>query len=201
MTAIILAGGKSSRLGRNKGVQALGRKTLIQWIVDRLATISTEIIIATARGEPMLPSPSPMVRTVADVYPGKGPLAGMHSGLGASSNPRAFVVACDTPFLSPDLLQYMAQAYSTADVVVPRLGSSLEPLFGVYSTTCLAPIQKLLEQDKRRIYELFGMVTVRYVEQAEIDRFDPEHLSFFNINSEQDLDKARKLAIEKGWLA
>jgi len=200
MTSIILAGGKSSRLGRNKALQVIEGKGLIQWVVDRLAILSTEIIIATAHGEP-IPCPSALeIRTVADIYPEKGPLVGIYSGLIASSSSRAIVVGCDTPFLSVSLLEYMTQLCSTFGVVVPRIKNKLEPLCAVYSKNCSSPIQVLLEQNELRIDKLFSMVKVKYVEEDEINRFDPEHLSFFNINSQADLERARKLAAEKRWL-
>ena len=194
MTSIILAGGKSSRLGRNKAVQVIEGKSLIQRVVDRLASLSTEIIIATAHGEAIPCSSAVRIKTVADIYPEKGPLGGIHSGLTASFSPRAIVVSCDTPFLSVDLLEYMTQICPVFDIVVPRIKDKLEPLCAVYSRNCLAPIQELLEQDERQIRKLFSMVKVKYVEEDEINRFDPEHLSFFNINSQDDLDRARKLA-------
>ena len=199
MTAIILAGGKSSRLGRNKALQVIEGKNLIQWMIDRLATLSTEIIIATAHGEAIPCSSAVRTKTVADIYPGKGPLMGIYSGLMASSSSRAIVVSCDTPFLSVSLLEYMARICSIFDVVVPRIKDKLEPLCAVYSKNCLVPIRVLLEQDERRIRKLYSMVKVKYVEEDEINRFDPEHLSFFNINSQADLDKARKLATERRW--
>jgi len=198
MTSIILARGKSSRLGRSKALQVIEGKNLIQWVVDRLAILSTEIIIATAHGEAIPCSSAVRIKTVADSYPGKGPLVGIYSGLIASSNSRAIVVGCDTPFLSVSLLEYMTQICSTFDVVVPRIKNKLEPLCAVYSKNCLGPIQGLLEQNELRISELFSMVKVKYVEEDEINSFDPEHLSFFNINSQDDLDRARKLTAERG---
>lgn len=200
MTSIILAGGKSSRLGRSKALQAIGGKSLIQWVVDHLAILSTEIIIATAHGETIPCFSAVKIKTVADIYPGKGPLVGIYSGLIVSSSSWAIVVGCDTPFLSDDLLEYMTQICSTFDVVVPRIKNKLEPLCAVYSKNCSGPIQGLLEQNELRIDKLFSMVKVKYVEEDEINRFDPEHLSFFNINNQDDLDRARKLATEKGWL-
>jgi len=198
MTSIILAGGKSLRLGRSKALQIIEDKSLIQWVVDRLAILSTEIIIATAHGEPV-PCSSPVrIKTVADIYPGKGPLAGIYPGLIASSSSWAIVVGCDTPFLGVGLLEYMTQICSTFDVVIPRIKNELEPLCAVYSKNCLVPIQELLERDERQIRKLFSMVNVKYVEEDEINRFDPEHLSFFNINTQDNLGMARKLAAEKG---
>jgi len=198
MTSIILAGGKSLRLGQNKALQVIEGKSFIQHVVDRLAIISTEIIIATAHGEEIPCSSAVRIKTVPDIYPGKGPLVGIYSGLIASSDLRAIVVGCDTPFLSVGLLEYMTQISSIFDVVVPRMKEKVEPLCAVYSKSCIAPMQRLLEQNELRIYKLFSMVKAKYVEEDEINRFDPEHLSFFNINSQADLYRARKLAAEKG---
>jgi len=199
MTSIILAGGKSSRLGRDKALQVICGKSLIQWVVDRVAILSTEIVIATAHGEVIPCSSAVRIKTVADIYPGKGPLMGIYSGLIAASSSRAIVVGCDTPFLNVSLLEYMTQICSTFDVIVPWTKNKVEPLCAVYSKNCLAPIQELLEQNELGISRLFGMVKVKYVEEDEINSFDPEHLSFFNINSQDDLERARKLAAEKGW--
>ena len=201
MTAIILAGGKSSRLGRSKALQVIEGKNLIQWVIDRLATLSTEIIIATAHGEAIPCSSAVRTKTVADTYLGKGPLMGIYSGLMASSSSRAIVVGCDTPFLSVGLLEYMTQICTIFDVVAPRINDKLEPLCAVYSKNCLIPIRGLLEQDELRIRKLFSTVKVKYVEEDEINRFDPEHLSFFNINSQADLDRAREIAANVNWLA
>ncbi|TET58114.1 MAG: molybdenum cofactor guanylyltransferase [Dehalococcoidia bacterium] len=199
MTSIILAGGKSSRLGRSKALQAIKGKSLIQWVVDRVAILSMEIIIATARGEAIPCSSAVRMKTVTDIYPGKGPLVGIYSGLRASTSPRAIVVGCDMPFLSVGLLDYMSRISSPFDVVVPRIEDKVEPLCAVYSRGCLAPIQGLLEQNELRINELFTMVRVRYIGEDEINRFDPEHLSFFNVNGKVDLDRARSLATEREW--
>lgn len=200
MTAIILAGGKSTRLGQSKALQAIQGKSLIQWVIDRLAVLSTEIIIVTAHGEE-IPCSSPVgIKTVADIYPHRGPLVGIYSGLAASSCSRAIIVGCDTPFLSVRLLEHMTQVSSAFDVVVPRIEDKVEPLCAIYSRNCLIAIEALLEQNELRISRLFNMVTARYIEKHEINAFDPEHLSFFNANSQADLDAARKLAADKGWL-
>ena len=200
MTSIVLAGGRSLRLGRSKALQAIQGKSLIQWVVDRLAMLSTEIIIVTARGEAIPCSSAVRIKTVADIYPAKGTLVGIHSGLIASSSSRAIVVGCDMPFLSVSLLEYMTQTLADSDVALPRIGEMVEPLCAVYSKNCLAPIQELLDQNELRISRLFGMVKVRYIDEDDIDSFDPEHLSFFNVNSQIDLDRARRLAAKEEYL-
>ncbi|RLC65452.1 MAG: molybdenum cofactor guanylyltransferase [Chloroflexi bacterium] len=200
MTSIILAGGKSSRLGRDKALQAIGDKSLLQWVIDRLIILSSEIIVVTAHGKAIPCSSATRIKTVADIYPSKSPLVGIYSGLMASASPRAIVVGCDMPFLSVGLLKYMAQICSNFDIVIPQIEDKLEPLCAVYSKNCVAPIRWLLEQNELKISRLFTLVKAKYVEKDEINRFDPEHLSFFNINSKTDLGKAKKLVAEKEWL-
>jgi len=201
MTSIVLAGGKSSRFGWSKTHQTISDKSLIEWVVDRLAKISTEIIIVTGQEDcfTSLAANMPLsLKTITDIHLGKGPLGGIYTGLVALANPRAIVVGSDMPFLSTALLSYMIQHSQAFDAVIPRIGKWIEPLCAVYSRNCLAPIQRLLERNELRISKLFTMVEVKYVEEAEINRFDPEHLSFFNINTKADLDKARRLAFQKG---
>jgi molybdopterin-guanine dinucleotide biosynthesis protein A len=200
MTSIILAGGKSLRLGQNKALQVIQGKSLIQWVADRLTTFSREIIIVTAHGEAIPCSSTVRIRTVADIHPGKGSLVGIYSGLVASSSARAIVVGCDMPFLSIGLLDYMTQVSSTFDIVIPRIRDKLEPLCALYSKICLAPIKELLEQNELKISRLLSTVKVKYVGKEDVDTFDPEHLSFFNVNSRDDLEKARALAAQKTGL-
>jgi len=198
MTSVVLAGGGSSRIDRNKALEIINGENLIQRVVNHLIPLSKEIIIVTAQGENFsYLSSSPMIKTVSDVYLGKGPLCGIYSGLVMSSYPRAIVVGCDMPFLNIPLLSYMMQLPAVFDVVVPQTRKGTEPLCAIYSKNCLIPIHNLLEHNELRISKLFSMVKVRYVEENEVDRFDPGHLSFFNINTQADLDKARRIAIEK----
>ena len=101
------------------------------------------------------------------------------------------------PFLDQALLRYIIELSSTFELVVPNVGGMREPLHAAYSKSCLPSIEHLMRQNKLRVSELFDLVKVRYVEEAEIDRFDPQHLSFFNINTEADLEQAKVLAQEK----
>ena len=200
MTSIVLAGGKSSRFGWTKAHQTIGDKSLIEWVIDRLAKISTELIIVTGQDDSFtsLTATIPLsLKIMTDIHVGKGPLGGIYTGLVALQSPRAIVVGSDMPFLSTALLGYMIQHSQAFDAVIPRIGKWIEPLCAVYSRSCLAPIQRLLERDELMVSKLFTMVKVKYVEEAEIDRLDPKRLSFFNINTKADLDKARRLISEK----
>jgi molybdopterin-guanine dinucleotide biosynthesis protein A len=166
-------------------------------VVTQLSSFSNEIIIVTAKGK-FLPQffRNPRFRIVADAYPGRGALVGLASGLAASRARYNLAVACDMPFLNQALLRYMLGLTDGFDLVIPRLDDMVEPLHAVYARSCLAPIERLLEQGNMRINALFELVKVRYVEADEVDRFDPRHLSFFNVNTRADLEKAQQLAKE-----
>ena len=194
---IVLAGGKGLRLGRDKAFETVDGQSLLHRVVTRLSSFSSEIIIVTAKGK-SLPQffDKPSFRIVADAYPGQGSLVGLATGLAASKAHYNLAVACDMPFLNQALLRYMLGLAAGFDVVLPRLNGLLEPLHAVYARSCLAPMERLLERKEMRINALLGLVRVRYVEAEEIDRFDPRHLSFFNVNTGADLERAQQLAKE-----
>jgi molybdopterin-guanine dinucleotide biosynthesis protein A len=196
ITCIVLAGGKGLRLGRDKVNETVGTDSLLQRVLSQLTPFNRDIIIVTAAGK-SLPQVNGCqgARVVTDIYPGKGALGGIYTGLAESSSPYNLVVACDMPFLNQALLRYMMELSAGFDLVVPRLGELVEPLHAVYSKSCLVSIERLLKKGNLGIMALFDLVKVRYVEADEISRFDPEHLSFFNINTEADLAKARQMAM------
>ena len=186
------------RLGRNKALETIGKRSLLERVLSRLSFLDSDILLVTTKELPYVRlSDYPKVRVVSDLYPGKGPLGGIYTGLKSAGPFYSLVVACDMPFLNRDLLRYMIEASAGFDLVIPRLGELVEPLHGVYAKACLAPMESLLEQGVLSIREIFGLVRVRYVEAEEIDRFDPEHLSFFNVNTESELAKARALLREE----
>jgi molybdopterin-guanine dinucleotide biosynthesis protein A len=196
-SCIILAGGKSIRLGHDKISLKIGSLSLLEEVVSRVEPLVSEIILVVAqdRSFPELENRKKMI-TVSDIYPDSGSLGGIHAGLSASSSFYNLVVAADMPFLDQALLRYILGVSGGFDLVLPRIKTFFEPLHAVYSKNCIEPAESIIRQGKKVIIELFNYVRVRYVEAAEIDRFDPEHLSFFNINTKEDLEKARKIAAD-----
>ena len=192
VTSIVLAGGHNRRLGRDKALETIGGKSLIERVIERLSPLSSQLLIVTSREQSDLPVTG-KAKILVDLYPGRGPLGGVYTGLLASQSSHSIVVACDMPFLNQALLRHMMQLSANFDLVVPRLGSMTEALHAVYSKACLVPIEYLLKQNNLRVDQLFTLVDVKYLEAEEIDRFDPEHLSFFNINTEADLERAKEL--------
>jgi len=194
ISCIVLAGGKGLRLGYDKTLETVGNRSLLQWVIFCLSSFNSDIIIVTDTEQPFPQfAGCPKLTAVTDTYPGKGPLGGIYTGLAISGSFYNLVVACDMPFLNRALLSYMIQLSVNFDLVVPRLGNMVEPLHAVYSKDCLPTIEYLLRQGNLRVAELFNLVRVRYVEAEEINRFDPNHLSFFNINTKADLEMAREL--------
>jgi molybdopterin-guanine dinucleotide biosynthesis protein A len=195
ISGIVLAGGKSVRLGRDKLVETIGDTSLLQRVLSCLGSFNRDIIIVTAGGHDLSRfADHPRLKIVNDIYPGKGSLGGVYTGLTVSKSLHNLVVGGDMPFLNRDFLSYMMQLSAEFDVVIPRLGNAVEPLHAIYSRACLAPIENLFRQNNLRIIDFLHLVRVRYIEAGEIDRFDPNHLSFFNINTEADLKTARELA-------
>ena len=197
VSCIVLSGGKGLRLGKDKALETIGQRSLLERVLFQLSLFNSDILIVAAREQsyPQLHG-YPRLRVVSDIYPNRGPLGGIYTGLKVSDSFYNLVVACDMPFLNRALLSYMIGVSAGFDLVVPRLGDMIEPLHAVYSRGCLAPIERLLRQGSLSIRELFTLVRVRYVEAEEIDRFDPRHLSFFNINAKADLERARRLIKE-----
>ena len=200
VTSIILAGGRSSRLGREKLAEVIAGKSLIERAIGSLSSLSQEIIIVISQKQARSSLSSyiyPKAKTVVDLYPQKGSLIGIYTGLVRSSNLLNLAVACDMPFLNLELLCYMVKIAPGFDVIIPRIDDQMEPLHAVYSKNCIGPMEKLIKQGNLKITGFFSSVKVKYVEKEELDRLDPERLSFFNINTESDLKKAKILAAQE----
>lgn len=193
-SAIVLAGGRGRRMGRDKVWLDAGGRPLIARVVERLAPLSSEVIVVRASLDGPFP-PLP-VRLVEDRYPGQGPLAGVHAGLSAAATPWAFVVACDMPFLDVGLIRYLALLRPGHDAVVPYPAGRPEPLHAFYHRRCLLAVEELLGRGDRALAMLHLRVRSRPVSRAELTRFDPSLDSFTNVNTPEEWERARRVA---GW--
>jgi len=191
ISCIVLAGGKSHRLGRDKAFLEIGGTPLIERVTERLKQVGDEVLLVTNNLEPFAYLQLPVIK---DVHPGQGVLGGLYTGLRAARHQYSLVVACDMPFLDPKLLRYMVILAPGHDVVIPCVRGMYEPLHAIYSQDCVGPIERVLAQGKRRIVDFFPAVRVRYVSEEEVSILDPQLLSFFNINTPEDLSRARQLA-------
>ena len=187
---IILAGGKSSRFKGNKAFAEISSQRLIERVFNVLDAVFPKIIIVTNTPEDYQIFNAEIV---IDIYPGRGPLGGMHAGLIASPFELNFVTACDMPFINKELVKYLVdQAAVDDDAVVPVIGGYPEPLTAVYRRTCIKYIEKVIMADLYQVKSFYKYINIKYIPEEELLGFWGEKL-FFNINTMDDLKIALKM--------
>lgn len=190
VTGVILAGGRSSRMGSNKALLPRQGLRFIELIHRTLAELFDEVIVVTNTPEQYLFLPC---RKVPDLYPGKGVLAGIHSGLAHSGNDGIFVVACDMPHLNVQLIRHLCTISDGANIVIPATGKGFEPLHALYRKGCLPALEELLRgESSSRVVALLSRVSVKELLPEEIAVFDPGFSSFTNINTPEEYFRLRK---------
>ena len=197
LTAIILAGGKSSRIGthQDKAILKLNGKRLIDIVISKLKHIVGDNIIIVGPPE-KYPS---YKQVVPDLFNQRGLLVGLYSGLKASDSQYNLVVGCDMPFLKVELLQYIRDKMDSNDIIIPCYAKSyIEPLCAIYSKDCLSVMKRNIKAGILSIRRIFPYLKVKYIEEKEIKRVDPELNSFFNINFKEDFIRAEELIRKKG---
>jgi FdhD protein len=183
VTGVILAGGESRRMGSDKSLLPLDGGRFIDHAYRTLAALFDEVLIVT--NSPDLYAGLPC-RKVPDLYPLKGSLAGIHSGLSHARTDKIFVVACDMPFLSAEVIRRLCAGGEAADVIIPRSERGVEPLHALYDTRCLPAVEELLDAGEKKIVRFFPRVRVCEVPTAAFTDCDPEGRSFRNINTPQE---------------
>jgi len=191
VTGIVLCGGLNRRFGSDKCEARVGGRRIVEVVVETIrAAFGGEVLAAGCENPPV-----DGVRAVADIYHGKGPLAGLHSGLSASTTAKAFVTACDMPFLKRAFLRYMASHAHGCDVLVPVSDGFYEPLHAIYDRRCLPHIERALHgTGVPRVKCFFDDVLVKIVPEVDVRRFGDPRVMFFNVNEPSDLQKARLIA-------
>jgi molybdopterin-guanine dinucleotide biosynthesis protein A len=194
VTPVVLAGGQGTRLGGvNKALLDVGGRRVIERVLDALLPLAPPDTAAVVVANDDALARVPRVRIVRDVEPRAGALVGLYSGLRAVATPLAVAVACDMPFLCTTLFRHLVSLAEGYDAVVPLLDEP-EPLHAVYRTTCLPAVEAAVASGRKRVISFFDAVRVRYVAEDELRRFDPELRSFSNINTPDDLERARAIA-------
>ena len=191
-TGIILAGGESKRLNRiEKSSLLVGDKRIIERMMTVFENLFSEIILVSNQPTTYLEWDAIVVK---DIYAIRSSLTGIHSGLFYTKTDHAFIAACDTPFLKLNLVKTIVQHIEPGtDVVIPRTEVGIEPLCAVYSRRCLQPVQNALEQNNLKIRDVFSKLTVKEVPETALRKMDPGLVSFFNINTPDDLEKANRM--------
>jgi molybdopterin-guanine dinucleotide biosynthesis protein A len=194
--AIILAGGKSTRLGRDKASEMLLGKPLLQRAIERVEGLVAQCVVVRAAGQVLPDVPAHgSLRVVEDVYSDSGPLGGLYTGLAAVDSALGLVVACDMPLLQPSLLGVLLRQAAGHEAVVPVTAAGPEPLCAVYSRECLPAVKQRLDDADYKVMNTLQDLNVLYLDEEEWRRFDPEGLSFLNVNTQADLERVAGLIL------
>ncbi len=181
--------------GEPKALMELGGRRIIERVVAALAGVVDDLLVVTNTpglyaflGLPMVP----------DVFPDHGSLGGIYSGLRAAPGEAAFTVACDMPFLRPEVARLVVERADRADVVIPRVGDQLETMHASYRKTCLGPMEDALRAGRLKIVGWFPQVRVLEIDEAEVARYADPALVFMNVNTPDELARARARCAESG---
>jgi len=185
VAGVILAGGRASRMGgRDKAFAAVAGEPIVARTVRVFRALFPQVIVSTNRPERFAAFG---VDTVADRFPGAGPLAGIHAAMLASRYPHVFVAACDMPGLDPDVIRVVVDRIGTADAVVPRWEGDVEPLHAVYALRALPAVEAALESGRNAMRDFLGTVQVEWVDEAELRALRGAAASLTNVNTPEDL--------------
>ena len=186
ITGVILAGGKSTRYGTNKAFAEVQGVRLIERTIRVMGSLCPRLLLVTNTPAEYAYLQLPMVE---DLIKGLGPLGGIYTGLEVIDDENGLFVACDMPFLREDLLRYLVTLRGDCDAVVPRVNWMVEPLHALYTKNCLPSLRKFIRSQELQILKFFQKIRVRYMEEEEIRKIDPDLKSFFNINRPEDLER------------
>lgn len=201
--ALILAGGRGDRMGGSKSLMVLAGRSLISYVLEAVSEVSDEIVVVVSRGEDVkgLEALLPRDFKVAiDIKRGGGPLIGVYSGLSRLRSEYAMVLPCDSPFISTGVLRYLISRAGGVDAVVPLWPNGyIEPLHSVYNVSAaLKASAAAMEGENFRISNMIERLErTIYVPVEELRSFDPDLLTFFNINSKEDLKRAEAILKSK----
>ena len=190
----ILAGGKSSRMGTNKALVKLNGQTLIKRLVEKVDDSIAKPIIITNTPEDFtfLKLPS-----FPDVIKNIGPLGGIYTALKYCNTTHCLIIACDLPFLTKEIIKLLCEQGPNYDVLAIDAGNSVEPLCAVYSKNCLPKIKKQIDSGNFRVTDFYSSVKIRVISANHINQISHPNM-FFNINTPEDLNTAKKMNNKKG---
>jgi len=197
-SAIILAGGQSSRMGRPKAELPFALGTMLDYVVSEMMRVFDELVVAVA--EPRLYAWEGYgARSIEDRVPNRGPASALEQALREIRFDRAFVCSCDVPFVNGDLARKLCEMLGDDDALIPHVDGKLQTLHAVYRKKCAKVLAAMRKSGEHRIHEIANFAKVRIVPEEEIRALnpDPEMLSFFNVNTPEDYQRALKLMDEK----
>jgi len=186
VSAAIMAGGKSKRMGQDKAWIELDGEPLIKRVADVLGELADEVIVVA--NDPRYESLG--LRVVRDRWPQGGALGGIATGIGAATHHAVLVAACDMPFLSVDVWRVLLGHAGEADVVIPKIGGEYETMHALYTKACVPQMARAIAENRLRVISFFDQVRVLAVEEPELRAADPTLRSFTNVNTPEELASA-----------
>ena len=192
VTGVLLAGGKSRRMGEDKRYLVVGEHTLLERGLAVLRSIFQEVVVVIAQDSPALDVDARIVR---DLVPDCGSLGGLYTGLTQATTPYIFMVACDMPFLDQAVISQFTSRRASIDIVMAKLAGRLHPLHALYSARCLPVIEQMVWARQLKVQEIVSCESLRvqYVTEVDLVGIDPFGRSFQNVNTPADLKVARSL--------
>lgn len=194
-SAIILAGGQSSRMGRPKAELPFALGTMLDYVVAEMMRVFDELVVAVAEAR-LYAWEGFGARSIDDRVPNQGPASALERALREIRFDRAFVCSCDVPFVNGDLARKLCEMLGDHDVLIPHIDGKLQTLHGVYRKKCMKTLATMRTKGERRLHEIVNFAKVRIVPEEEIRALHPEMLSFFNVNTPEDYQRALKLMDE-----
>ena len=193
ISGVVLAGGKSKRMGTDKRYLSVHGKPLLDRVLSVLLDVFPEVLLVLAEHD--VPGQDERVRIVTDLVPGCATVGGLYTGLSYSRHSRVFVVACDMPFINPAVIELFSQKGEAADMVLAQLVNGLQPLHGMYAKACLPFLKEMIEARELRLQNIADKqgLTVHRIPESEIKSLDPHLLSFVNLNSPADVELANAI--------
>lgn len=192
VTGVLLAGGKSRRMGEDKRFVLVGQRTLLERSCHILSELFDQVCVVIAQDSPSLQVEVPVIR---DRIPDCGSLGGLYTGLRWAKTQHIFLAACDMPFLNPDVIRHMVRLKDEADIVISRWETRPQPTHAVYGRNCLPVIEEMIKVRNKKIHSMMDhpALRVRLIDEREIRRIDHDGRSMFNINTPSDLEQARSV--------
>jgi len=184
-TAIVMAGGDSQRMGTDKASLLFDGQTLLQSVIATMQQVFPKVIVSVRQPRAGIELPQ-----ICDEQPDGGPLAGLVASLGQITTPWAFMVACDMPFVVPEVVELLAGYRLKHQAVVPVVHGHPQPLAAFYAASCLAPLRENLAAQQNSLRGVLKQLDVRYVGEAELLGADAQLRSFFDLDTPQDVEAA-----------
>jgi molybdopterin-guanine dinucleotide biosynthesis protein A len=194
LSVAVQAGGESRRMGKDKALLSFLGEPLISRVLKRIAPLADEVIVTTNKPEDYAFLGYPLF---SDILPGTGALGGLLTALKFAQCDLVAVVACDMPFVNPDILALARDSITSTgvDLSIPHTEDGFEPFHAVYRReTCLPAVQQALDAGERKLISWFPSVRISTLNHAELLDYDPNQVAFWNVNTPEELLQAEQLA-------